>query len=432
MCISDQYRKIQIKSIALWLILFGFVFGVPKISFFNGRRLAILIMMAVSITHINEFKIPLKVVRRQRFLFYIAFLFCCFLICVINAINYKEYIAVASGVWKPSYFANQILYIPCFAMFCVIEFEDLYTFAKYYISMLMLQSIIILLGTVSKDIRVFIYKYFYYGENTNFLLTSEKGTRLMGLGIVGSEGSLILFTGIALLIYMRFKRLISDRKFALYSIIILCATVFVGRTGLYLEIAAIVVYFALEKRTKSKYSLFIKIIVLFLMMLMMAFLLVEQEQISYYLRWSMEIFNPETRFDTINIIQNMDIPPLTKEFIFGTNIHAGYAPSGIFIRNDSGYVKTYAAFGIIGAVLYYISHLCLLTSIRFSKEKKRVRLFLYFLTFLVFVVEWKEPYIMKYNYSWFLMTVFFFVGNGLLDKRALVCSSKSFDVLKKA
>lgn len=431
MHISIRYKKFRAKSIVLWLILFGFVFGVPKISFINGRRVAILIMIAIIITHMNQFKIPLKAVKRQRFFFYISCLFFCFLICVINAISYNDYIVKASGVWKPSYFVNQVLYIPCFAIFCVLEFEDLYTFAKYYISMLMFQSFIILLGTVNKDIRVFIYKYFYYGDNTNFQITSENGTRLMGLGVVGSEGSLILFTGIALLIYMRLKKLIPDRKFALYSIIILCATVFVGRTGLYLEIAAIAVYFVLEKRTKSKYFLFFKIIALSIIILAIALIVIERDRMNYYLQWSMEIFNRETRFHTINIIRDMDIPPLTSEFIFGTNIHAGYTPCGVFIRNDSGYVKTYAAFGIVGAVLYYVSHLCLLTSVRLSKENKSARLFLYFLIVLVFIVEWKEPYIMKYNYSWFLMTVFFFVGNGFLGKKTLAYDNESAEITKK-
>ena len=112
----------------------------------------------------------------------------------------------------------------------------------------------------------------------------------------------------------------------------------------------------------------------------------------HYMTWVGEIFTKGIgEGSTIQILSDMVIPPLTKETFLGMGIVRGVSRLGTVVQHDSGYIMNYAALGIPGVLLLYLSIFLFYIVNIIKKDEKYLILFLVFL----YVFEFKEPFLQK-------------------------------------
>lgn len=400
----DKGMKDIIMFCFHWFLMFGFLFEFPMFGPITSRRLCLVYAICILLVKSKATKRVFRSLNQRCILCAIYLLLFCSCICVINYIGVDR--IETNSYYEVHYFFYQIVYILLWAIFCVIEFKDIQYFSKIYISIMILQSIVTYIAALNSSFRLFIYDNFYFGD-ARFESTIQWGTRVMGISLYGSLGSIILFTGCALLMYLRLTRKLSMNKFVVGYLAILMAAFFIGRTGFYLALAFLVLYFLLEQDFIKKFVTFTAIGILAIVVLQGMLSQISPAIADRILSWAMELFNSETRYDTIDILASMDIPHFSMEMIFGTNVTYGKTPMGQEMRSDSGYAKLYCAIGIVGAICYYASYLNIFLSTR-MKGSRSIKLFLIALIAVAFVIEYKEPYFQKYIYAFWVFVILLF------------------------
>ncbi|MBQ2901200.1 MAG: hypothetical protein IJE49_05075 [Agathobacter sp.] len=402
---AENIKKNSIPQIVFhWFILFGFIFELPIWGFITSRRLCTVYAICILFIKSKATKRVLQLFKKSNLL-YAAILFAfCSSICAINNIGLER---IETNIYyEVHYFLFQILYIVVWGIFCVVEFKDVMYFAKIFVSIMIFQSLIAYIALVNKPFRMFVYNNLYFSA-TDFSSMIEWGTRVVGIDLAGSLGSVILFTGCAVLLYVRLTERISVNQFIISYMIILVASFFIGRTGFYLSLAFLLLYFFLEKNFIKKMVSFVVIGILAIIVLQALLSQVSPDIAKLLVSWATELFNANTRFDTFDAIAEMEVPKFSQEMIFGTNVYRGRTPLGQIMDSDSGYAKLYCSIGVIGAICYYLSYVILFFSIKI-KRKKVIKWFFMALIAVAFVIEYKEPYFHKYIYAFSTMTLLLF------------------------
>ena len=100
----------------------------------------------------------------------------------------------------------------------------------------------------------------------------------------------------------------------------------------------------------------------------------------------------------------MEIPKLSLETIMGTGIRRGVLTSGVIVQNDIGYIQLYVALGLVVSILFYISISKIILSRIKSVHDKALRYILIILFMMSIILEFKEPFFLKYIAVFFIMT----------------------------
>ena len=193
------------------------------------------------------------------------------------------------------------------------------------------------------------------------------------------------------------------------AIVAVVSTILVGRTGLMLSTLFVAFYCIrdlgrLRFRSTAVAAAFVALVV-FQGPSLIAYLM---ENRGDYLpdfqkmsNWAFEFFINDGNVYSVYDLSTMPIPKLTFETLMGTGIVNN--GSG----NDSGYVQNYYALGLLMSVVFYsvVAYLCTITWLK-SRER-----FLYLsLIGGVFLVELKEPFMLKYIYLFFIMSQYFLMA----------------------
>lgn len=396
-----------VKNVYNFVLLFFYVFEMPIVGIITTRRLAIFLMCVALMGHRHRYTLKLlwNNLYRTRFIFSVIGLLFCMIISMINNIGL---IKNSSTVYfEPIYIIYLLLYVIIAAFYVITEFKTIEEFSKLYISIMIFQSIIVYISVVNYTFRMYIYNHFYFDDD-RFATSVEWGTRIMGVNLYASTGSLILFTACILLVYLILQKKISNYLFTFLYIVIMGATLFVGRTGFYLEIVTLIAYIFLSKRLSK--SIFNLILITILSVLVVRYVLsnINTTIAEMILNWAGELFNANTRYNTLSILRAMEIPKFSSEMIFGTNVTLGRTPGGAYMGSDSGYAKIYCAIGIIGLVIYYMSILGVYRSIPMKKQDIKNRIYLILLVFIAFLIEYKEPYFLRYIYAWAVLIIYLY------------------------
>ncbi len=299
------------------------------------------------------------------------------------------------------HFPYQFLYIFAFSIFCVVEFDSFAEFAKTWILFIIIESILIYMAVINDSVRLFFYAVSYVGDG-RFDATIEYGSRIIGLGIYASDGSLTMSTGIIALIVLKLQDRINNMLFLAFSIIIVTATMFIGRTGVLAEILFLCYYFAASR--KIGFSVFGGVLGILAVSFFISFFMQQlRSDVADRLQgWMMEAFNEESRTGTLNVATGTG---------FQDNNHTLFGNAGLLrgsfegkrFQSDSGYIKMFTAIGIVGSFCYYLGMLNIFISVKRNK-KKALNIFFVFLIVFVFVIEYKEPYLTKLRIPWFVFT----------------------------
>lgn len=393
--------KQLIEHIFLFLILFFFLFELPVISGTTTRRLAIAISLIYLLFRLKK-KDYRNCINSSRIILFTIFLSVAALILCVNQINVIKNVNYVYLEFH--YFLYIYLYILIFSIFCLTAFRDINHFSIVYIVILLIQSIIIFYSLLNDEFRMSLYEHYYAGDD-RFEQTVAKGTRIIGIGLHSSMGSVILSTGTFLLVLQKLNNRIGNLLFIISFLTISFSTALIGRTGLLMVVISFCFYIIYEKNKIHK-SINITLLILLTFGIVSYILTVLDPVVAEILsNWITNAFRSEYQNEVASYIFNQGSPPLGVETILGTGVIRGYTPSGSIVNSDSGYLKYYSGIGVVGSFFYYYSLCLLLRSPKISMLKKFEKRLVLLLILTAFIIEYKEPYFQKYILAWFILVV---------------------------
>lgn len=303
------------------------------------------------------------------------------------------------------------------------------------LTIFIIDSIFVLLVYFNSNVWNFAFNYL--GGSTyemNRLVTTINDSRRsfdigIGAGAVASINFAIFFC-MSIFCYIKFKNL----KSVISIICLFSATVFLGRTGLILEVIMIIVFtvyknYIFIKRKNKKFNLnsFRNIVVIFIILIVSFNLVIESDQIQKFktqtLPWVLEMYyqyiesGEFSTKSTENIINSMFfLPDNTSQFIFG-NSNLGRSDNMPYIPSDVGYIRTMHGFGIFGTILTYMPLVYLF--IYSFKSKNYWSKFISIAIVVLAIVNMKELHLLNGNYTILLFMIYFYLRDKFINHRYL-------------
>ena len=246
--------------------------------------------------------------------------------------------------------------------------------------------------------------------NSNF--GEENLMRARGfVSVAGATFSVIQFCGVAsFLIYLRYysKSNITTLLIWCALIVIIISILFIGRTGLFLSLVALLLYIISNKISIKKAIIWA---IVFFSFFQLNFLTLLEKFTTNIDGYNTELFVAwiDSGFrinnDLVEGLSEMPIPKLSYSTIIGTGLVKGPNGEGNASGHDTGYIQSYYSMGLIFAIIFYLSYYLLLISL-----VKKSRDFVGFILVLVLVlIESKEFFIFSYTYPFFLLS-FILIG----------------------
>lgn len=398
--IRSSKKKSLFRLIFLYLVLLGLEFDIRFSGFFTLRKVAFLAALLYIFIHGIPANLPIK---KSHAVWGMASCILVLYTAFIQHIRSETTAILGNSSYSVFNIISQTLFIFLFPIILSRIFQNANEFFHVQLGIITLQSAVAIISRVCKPFRIFVFQHFSYQERMAHHM--ESGLRVCILGGSGATASWILFIGCVICAYY----ILSTRKtryLMLYGMIML-AMMFVGRTGLYLAILlmAVLLLYAVYKYA----SLAGKILCagLLLLILIAVYILYAPEN---YLKdrtiiWVGEIFFKGVgEGSTVEAIRNMPVPPLNWETLWGTGIISGVTKSGLNIQHDMGYIQTYSALGLFGALFYYLWTFGFFAYEIHEIREKRIRAILWAFLIFMMIAEWKEPFLRKTPNAMALMT----------------------------
>lgn len=386
------------------IVLFGFLFEIPLMGPLTTRRISLLLALISLLINYkatrevtNLFKT--KFLRKSLFFYTISFFIAFFNIFLLPEGNYD------ASYFEPWYILYIILYVVLFSIYTVQEFKEIKYFGYILFSCFFIQAIIVYTAVLYAPVRLVVLHLFNSGFEDQYASVVENGSRIMGIGLAFSTGSIICSILGVFLTYMVIKNQLSFVRFLFFYAILASLTVFIGRTGVAVELLCL--FFILIKRPHFffKYSIVLVLVLLGLVHVISNTLLNSDiANGDMFIEWMTALFSKEGRGKTLEGI-HQTMPVFSYRFIMGTGVMQGQLPQGDYMYSDCGYVMIYSALGIIGAITYYLANLNLYRSVLRNVRDRLPRLFIIFLILIAFVIEYKEPFMQKYVFSYIILTI---------------------------
>lgn len=403
----------MIKRILIFIldvvILFGFLFEIPIIGPLTTRRLSLVMAIIGLVLDYEDTKVLIGLLRKNLLRRALWLYIICFLIAFFN-VSLASRKSVDAAYFEPWYILYIYLYVFLFAVYSVKEFKNIKYFGYVLFTCFGIQAIVVYASVLFAPIRLVVLQLF----NSNFVdeyeMVVENGSRIMGIGLSFSTGSIICSACGAFLTFMTIKKQLSFTRYLLLYAVLVSMTVFIGRTGVVVELLLLTFVFITQPKFIVKYSLGLVTILLLLILVITNFISNGDILNEYIIEWMTAPFTKEGRTNTLEGIHQA-VPEFSSRFILGTGVMQGRLPQGDYMYSDCGYVMIYSALGIVGAILYYLANLNLYRSVLRNIKERLPKLFILFLIILAFVIEYKEPFMQKYLFSYILLTIGLFQLN---------------------
>ena len=384
------------------IILFGYIVEFPIISVITSRRLVLIVaifMLIIKNEKAQKIWRSLHKIRMQRCAILLSI--CTLITFVHNLSNITTSLYGHIEYW---YYLFNMLYILVFSIFCAVEFKTIKEFALVWLTIMVVESFAIYYAIINSSFRLFLYNTFYWGDD-RFEKTIEWGSRIIGIGIHSASGSLTMSTAVVLLMFLKLRNRINDILFYICFLIIFVATAFIGRTGMIVEIGVFVVYLLYQGHSMKKQLT--AVILLFAIVWGITYL-ANSADTGYggvLIDWITAVFDSQSRSEIVHGISRKGFPPLSFDSLFGTGLSTGYRYNGLVYSPDSGYIRIWISIGMIGFVSYYLAMYYMLSTPKTAYLFKDERRFILFAIIIIFIVEYKEPFMMQYVFPWFIMSI---------------------------
>ena len=189
---------------------------------------------------------------------------------------------------------------------------------------------------------------------------------------------------------------------ALMGLTCALSTVVTGRTGLLLSVCFFVA-FALTTRRVAE-----RLIITGIIAASLAVTLSYRDEITAVigryntrvastLNWSIGLFERASADPVLDDLTSQKVRTLNLSTMLGTGrVTDAYGNAS---GNDSGYIQTYYALGLVAAVIFYVSLLGLLMRYVLASDQRLIHSLL---VLSMFVVEFKEPFIFNHTFPFFV------------------------------
>ncbi|WP_132130614.1 hypothetical protein [Anseongella ginsenosidimutans] len=110
----------------------------------------------------------------------------------------------------------------------------------------------------------------------------------------------------------------------------------------------------------------------------------------------------ESNIHTLEVLEkHLFIPDKDSVLLFGDPRTWGMIPS------DIGYVRMLFAFGVVGLVLNYLGFICMYVQMALLSVRRNQKLFFIFYLIWMFIIEYKEPFLLMYLFTGSAMLMLF-------------------------
>jgi len=390
-----------------FIIVFFMSFELVIIGPITTRRIALIVVISYLLKNRKRARVELSFLNKKA----IQTSLICFGICLVIALINNAFINGENEnymYFEPWFIIYEILYVFIMALYVLTRFRNVKYFGIICSIVMLFQAIVIFSSIYNDDLRFYVFEHFAPGGSERSEKAVEYGTRVFGIGLGYSAGSVLIAATYALLVYMLLKRLLNSLSFVIITIILILMTAFVGRTGLGLELLFISFYFICEKDYKRKFFNFVVPLLALIIGSLFILTLLDPVVAEYLEEWVGELFDPEKRENVANTIAEMETPDFTNEMIFGSGVIFGKTDGGQLVYSDSGYIRIWSGIGIVGAFFYYLAFLLIFASTKFYKNKTSVKWLLITIVVMAYVIEYKEPYFLKYDYARIALIILWF------------------------
>lgn len=380
--------KILLNSILIFFLIYDFsLLSIPVIT--SGRLVTLFLI-------IKKIFSKKSITFDKKFIFFVTVLFCFILISIFQYTISLDFIQSSRLLWFTIY--------SVIAPYLVREFFfDQNDFLRTFFIATIIQSIITISSFLNFDVKQLLLSNIVVGGND--IVDSFRAIGFTSAS--GASFSLIQFCGVysGLILLKKSKFKLIEYTFILFGIIsCFLSTLIIGRTGLIFSLLALL-YFLFSAIKFKKIFVYMFIIILLAQIRIVSFINIDSEQINginteLFMSWIEDGFQLKNN-STTTAIKQMPIPPLTVRTILGTGEVFDEIKSENSSGNDSGYIQTYYSMGIILAFLFYSSYLCFLLTFKQLKNG----FYIYFLIILLFIAEIKEPFIFKYIFPFYILTL---------------------------
>ena len=270
----------------------------------------------------------------------------------------------------------------------------------------LIQAIITIVAYVNPAVKLLVSSMIISTSNydeTNVM-------RAIGFASIGGASlSFIQSVGVfSILLLQRLNSYTFFTKFLLWLLllVVLISIVFIGRTGLVVSFCAVIIYMlslriSIPRVVGIVFFAFLIWQVDFLTIIETVTKNIEGYNSELFVLWVTESFQVKNN-GTVEILNSMPIPPLSVETLIGTGRVVDISGLGNASGNDSGYIQTYYALGLIVSVLFYSGYLLFLMFRIHNTGKYALGI----LVLIVFMAEFKEPFIFSYSVPFYILSTF--------------------------
>lgn len=402
-----------IATLYQFAMLFGFIANI-QMGFLTTRRVAIFISILVIILKHQKAKLIFKnmksTIKTSFILLSVCFFITLFHVSSIVPMPMVQY-------FEPRDVVTLVVGVLAMGIWSGLEIKSFEKFAQLIVAFVLVQSICTFISAVNQPFRIYVAEHFMDESyvNRSQQVIYGMGGRAAGIGLAWSMGSLVLAFGCMMLIALKMESKIRTIWFGIIYAIVFGATALMGRTGMIVEVLMLLYYGISSKSYRNVFLLTaIAVVSVFVLNQVLSYYDAFMAEITR--EWILQFMDSDKVGDINNQVSGGGIPDFSSDFIFGTGQILGKYGRYTFDA-DSGYVRSYTSIGVVGMFCYYIGmFLMLITPIK-KGIPKNMRNFLYVGILVLFVVEYKEPYIGMTIFPFIIFSMALLLGENYKVKK---------------
>ena len=291
-----------------------------------------------------------------------------------------------------------IITIPIIWAYSIL-FDSIDSFMRVLLYVGVLQSVVIVIGQVSPAFVLFLDATFNQKTDvySEYLFTDLMNNYAGGIACITSQGVIRFVTALiaSSYLYIKYDKL----KYLLIFIVFAIISSMIARTGLILDLVCFVCILVSKIYNKN----FVGIIG-FISVLGIALLLFSNEVDNNGLFWKERYKRYDTLKEDRGAVfftdyfqgERTEYPSIEDNLFVGVGVFSGCSAGGEIVNVDGGFLRTYSAFGLFPALLFYGALFAIMYSIYKTQKQWSNRILVLMIMLSVTVGEFKESFIMTY------------------------------------
>ena len=381
--------KVDLKLCFYSIIIFLLINQVsPIIAIsFSSQRIAFVILFLLNIVLIK--RLP----HRLGFYDLAIFLVSVFLL------SYSLFVSVLNGadLIQSSRLFHFVLF-SLFSPFLVYRLlNDEASFHKAIVLATIIQIIFVILTYSSSSFTDLLFGYIYSGGQ------SLSGARAPGFSSSGGA-ALSVVLSLGALSILRLSELRARVWHFSVLIFIICSAALVGRTGMLISLICLFLI-VVKGRVSIKGIVASLLIIGVFGLLVFESIKSNPQFLGYTLSWALSVFTGSDH--TVSALLGQDLKELNERIMLFGGVGVSSPEGGNASGSDVGYIQTLYAIGLPLGMLFYVFYFIYLCQF---KVDRRSIFFKWFLIFVLFFLELKEPFIFKYAISFYVLASIFYMS----------------------